>query len=71
MGKNPRRFPMPAFLFARFGFAGRDLSRMWRWLRDGELPVTAEETRSIQPAALTVEEWLSRQKSLTAASPPS
>src|SRR5215207_8657498 len=30
MGRNPRRFPMPVWLFKRFGFVGRDLTKMWR-----------------------------------------
>ena len=33
LGRNPQRFPLPIWLFQRFGFVGRDLTTMWRWLR--------------------------------------
>lgn len=60
--KNPPRFPLPAWIFARFGFIGKDLSTMWRWLRTATFDVDLEMTRSIHPEALSVESWLRRQK---------
>ncbi len=62
LGKNPPRFPMPIWLFKRFGFVGQDLTTMWRWLRTGDIALDAEPTREIHPDALTVREWLSKQK---------
>ena len=62
MGGNPRRFPMPVWLFERFGFAGRDLTTMWRWLRTGHVDLDTSPTRAIHPEALTVGGWLSKQK---------
>jgi hypothetical protein len=61
-GKNPPRIPMPAGVFARFGFVGRDLTTMWRWLRTATLEVDYETTRSIHPAARGVEAWLRQHK---------
>ena len=62
MGGNPRRFPMPVWLFERFGFAGRDLTTMWRWLRTATIDLDAAPTRAVHPNALTVGGWLSKQK---------
>jgi uncharacterized protein YbjT (DUF2867 family) len=62
MGKNPSRFPMPVWLFERFGFAGKDLPVMWRWLATGVVEAEPEATRAIHPGALSVEAWLQRQK---------
>jgi uncharacterized protein YbjT (DUF2867 family) len=62
MGKNPPRVPLPSWLFKRFGFVGRDLSRMWRWLRTAPIDVTPEATRAIHPGALSVKDWLRQQK---------
>jgi uncharacterized protein YbjT (DUF2867 family) len=62
MGKNPPRVPLPNWLFARFGFVGRDLSSMWRWLRTAHIDVTPEATRAIHPGAVRVTEWLRQQK---------
>jgi uncharacterized protein YbjT (DUF2867 family) len=58
MGRKPPRFPLPPAVFARFGFVGEDLSRMWRWLRTGEVDLGTETTRAIHPEAQTVREWL-------------
>jgi uncharacterized protein YbjT (DUF2867 family) len=58
MGKNPSRFPMPLWLFRRFGFAGRDLTAMWCWLRTGTIELDTAPTRAIHPDALTVRAWL-------------
>lgn len=62
MGKNPPHLPIPAWMFARFGFVGKDLTAMWRWLRMDETSIDPETTRSILPGALSVEAWLRRQK---------
>jgi uncharacterized protein YbjT (DUF2867 family) len=62
MGTNPRRFPMPVWLFERFGFAGTDLTTMWRWLRTETIDLNTAPTREIHPDALTVGGWLSKQK---------
>ncbi|HJQ29681.1 MAG TPA: NmrA/HSCARG family protein [Rubrobacter sp.] len=62
IGRNPRRLPMPVWLFGRFGFVGKDLSTMWRWLRTGDVDLDTEPTRAIHPDALTVRGWLGKQK---------
>jgi uncharacterized protein YbjT (DUF2867 family) len=62
MGRNPRRLPMPVWLFERFGFVGKDLAAMWRWLRTGDVDLDTSPTRAIHPEALTVGGWLSKQK---------
>ena len=69
MGRNPRRFPIPVWLFKRFGFVGRDLTTMWRWLRTATIDLDTEPTRSIHPDALTVQGWLSKQKAAESAPP--
>jgi uncharacterized protein YbjT (DUF2867 family) len=62
-GGRPRRFPMPAWLFERVaGHAGKDLPVMWRWLRTGSVPEDTSPTREIHPGALTVRQWLERQR---------
>jgi hypothetical protein len=55
IGRAPRRFPMPVWLFKRF--AGTDLITMWRWLRTGKVDLDPSETHEILPAALTVRKW--------------
>jgi uncharacterized protein YbjT (DUF2867 family) len=60
-GKNPARFPLPVWLFQRFGFIGRDLTTMWRWLRTATIALDTAPTRAIHPGALTVRDWLARQ----------
>ena len=64
MGRSPPQFPMPIWLFQRFGFVGRDLTTMWRWLRTGDIDLDTAPTRAIHPASLTVRAWLSRQKAV-------
>jgi uncharacterized protein YbjT (DUF2867 family) len=59
-GKRPRRFPMPTWAFERF--VGTDLTTMWRWLHSHDVDASEAETRKILPAALTVQEWLSRSR---------
>jgi uncharacterized protein YbjT (DUF2867 family) len=67
-GRNPRRLPMPVWLFKRFGFVGKDLTMMWRWLRTGHVELDTSPTRAIQPDALTVGGWLSKRKVAESAS---
>ncbi len=62
LGTPPSRFPLPLWLFTRFGFAGRDLPAMWRWLRSGDVDLDTAPTRAIHPEALTVRGWLSTQQ---------
>jgi uncharacterized protein YbjT (DUF2867 family) len=69
MGRDPRRFPMPVWLFERFGFVGRDLTTMWRWLRTATIDLDTGPTREIHPDALTVRSWLSKQKEALTSSP--
>jgi hypothetical protein len=66
LGKPPPRFPLPLWLFTRFGFAGRDLPAMWRWLRSGDVDLDTAPTRAIHPDALTVRGWLSQQQAARA-----
>ena len=61
-GRNPSRLPLPTWMFSRFGFVGKDLTTMWRWLRTTTFDVDPETTRSIHPGALSVEAWLRSQK---------
>jgi uncharacterized protein YbjT (DUF2867 family) len=68
MGTRPPQFPMPIWLFQRFGFVGRDLTTMWRWLRTGDIDLDTAPTHAILPEALTVRAWLSRQKATRSAS---
>jgi hypothetical protein len=68
MSMAPSQFPMPIWLFQRFGFVGRDLTTMWRWLRTGDIDLDTAPTRAIHPEALTVHAWLSRQKATQSAS---
>jgi hypothetical protein len=68
MGRNPPRFPLPVWLFERFGFVGRDLTTMWRWLRTEAIDLDTAPTRAILPDALTVQGWLSRQQAAAPAS---
>jgi hypothetical protein len=69
LGTSPPQFPMPNWLFQRFGFVGRDLTTMWRWLRTGEIDLDTTATRAIHPEALTVQAWLRRQKAAREAAP--
>jgi uncharacterized protein YbjT (DUF2867 family) len=55
-GRNPRRFPMPLWLFKKF--TGPDLTRMWRWLATHDVAVDPTETREHHPHAATVEQFL-------------
>jgi uncharacterized protein YbjT (DUF2867 family) len=62
MGRSPQRFPLPVWLFKRFGFVGKDLTTMWNWLRAAQIDLDTTQARAIHPAALNVREWLSQQK---------
>jgi uncharacterized protein YbjT (DUF2867 family) len=62
MGTRPPQFPIPSWLFERFGFVGRDLTIMWRWLRTGAIDLDTAPTRTILPEARTVQSWLRQQK---------
>ena len=59
-GKPPRRLPMPRWLFERF--VGTDETTMWQWLRANEIDLDTAPTLAIHPEALTVREWLRREK---------
>jgi uncharacterized protein YbjT (DUF2867 family) len=56
VGRDPRTFPMPQFMFDRF--TKGDPSALWRWLRTGEVSADVEGTRAILPSARSVREWL-------------
>jgi uncharacterized protein YbjT (DUF2867 family) len=56
LGREPRTFPMPIWLFDRF--TRKDPTTMWRWLRTGKLEFDTEVTRALAPSAKTVREWL-------------
>jgi hypothetical protein len=58
MGRPPRTFPMPEWLFDRF--TRGDTTVMWRWLRTGQVPLDTTPTKALLPSALTVREWLIR-----------
>jgi uncharacterized protein YbjT (DUF2867 family) len=60
-GKDTPRFPMPVWMFERFGFVGKDLTTMWRWLRDATFDMDTAPARTIHPAALGVQAWLEKQ----------
>lgn len=64
-GRRPRSFPMPVRMFERV--ASRDLTRMWRWWHGAQPHVDTGTLREIWPDALTVREWLERQKARSGA----
>jgi uncharacterized protein YbjT (DUF2867 family) len=59
-GRQPRRFPMPVWMFRRF--VGNDLITMWRWLGSAQVDFDPAPTRELIPTALTVRQWLVRQR---------
>lgn len=63
MGKPPSTFPLPVWLFDRF--TRRDVTAIWRWVRTGTFEVDTAPTRAIHPGALTVREWMVRQRDET------
>jgi uncharacterized protein YbjT (DUF2867 family) len=58
MGRDPRSFPMPLWLFNRF--TRSDPAALWRWLRTGQVDVDTDATRAILPSAVAVRTWLER-----------
>jgi uncharacterized protein YbjT (DUF2867 family) len=62
MGRPPRRYPMPVWLFERF--VGTDETTMWRWLRSNEIDLDTRPTLELHPKALSVRTWLTRQRAL-------
>ena len=60
MGRPPRRFPMPVWLFERF--TGTDETTMWRWLRENDMRFDTQATRDIHPDARTLRDWLAQRK---------
>jgi len=58
-GKYPSRFPMPLFLFEKF--LGKDIPRMWSWLRTHAVNLDTSQTSQIHPEAMTVRTWLRSQ----------
>ena len=65
MGRQPRSFPMPMWMFDRF--TKHDLTTMWRWCRTGPVPLDTSPTHAILPSALTVRQWLERMRQRTTA----
>jgi uncharacterized protein YbjT (DUF2867 family) len=63
VGKDPRTFPMPIWLFDRF--TRSDPTTMWRWLRTGDPDLDTAPTRAIHPSALTVKEWMLRMRQVS------
>lgn len=61
MGREPSRFPMPLWVFERFGYIGKDLPTMWRWLREANHVFDTLSTQAVHPNALRVQEWLEKQ----------
>jgi uncharacterized protein YbjT (DUF2867 family) len=55
-GKYPPRFPMPMFLFEKF--VGKDIPRMWSWLRTHPVNLDTSQTRQIHPEVMSVRTWL-------------
>jgi uncharacterized protein YbjT (DUF2867 family) len=62
LGKPPPRVPLLAWLFRRFGFAGRDLTAMWRWLGANTIALDTTPTRALLPEAHTVQSWLETRR---------
>jgi uncharacterized protein YbjT (DUF2867 family) len=60
MGKPPSTFPLPVWLFDRF--TRGDVTAIWRWVKTGVFAVDTAPTRAIHPNALTVREWMIRQR---------
>src|ERR671933_2601278 len=60
MGRPPRRFSMPVWLFERI--IGTDETTMWRWLRENDMRFDTEATRDIHAGARTLRDWLVHRK---------
>jgi uncharacterized protein YbjT (DUF2867 family) len=65
MGRRPRSFPVPMWMFDRF--TKRDLTTMWRWCRTGPIPLDTSPTHAMLPSALTVRQWLEKTRQRTTA----
>jgi uncharacterized protein YbjT (DUF2867 family) len=63
MGRPPPTFPLPVWLFDRF--TRGDVTAIWRWVKTGNFEADTVPTRTIHPAALTVSEWMVRQRHAT------
>lgn len=59
-GRSPRTFPLPERLFDRF--TRHDVTKMWRWLRAGDVPLDTEPTHRLLPSAMSVREWLGQMQ---------
>ena len=59
-GRQPRRLPIPVWLFNRL--VGDELARMWAFIRDRSEAMKLDPgvLRAIHPGALTVEQWIRR-----------
>jgi uncharacterized protein YbjT (DUF2867 family) len=57
VGRWPRRFPMPVWLFEKF--VGPDLTTMWKWLRTHPTDADTAGTLDVVPEARTVRQWIS------------
>jgi uncharacterized protein YbjT (DUF2867 family) len=57
-GRQPRRVPMPIWMFRRL--TGSDLITMWQWLRTAKIDLDTTRTVELLPNALTVRAWLAR-----------
>jgi uncharacterized protein YbjT (DUF2867 family) len=68
-GKEPPRFPMPAWMFERLGFVGKDLGTMWRQLREISFEMDPSATLAILPNASSVQAWLAKQHSANSKAP--
>lgn len=55
-GKYPSHFPMPMFLFEMF--VGKDIPKMWRWIRTNPVSLDTSQTLAIHPEAMSVRAWL-------------
>jgi uncharacterized protein YbjT (DUF2867 family) len=58
MGRPPRRFPMPVWLFERF--VGTDETTMYRWLASHVIDLDTQPALELHPDALGVHAWLNR-----------
>jgi uncharacterized protein YbjT (DUF2867 family) len=55
-GHAPHTSSMPRWVFDLF--TRKDLTTMWAWLSEHEVPLETDSTRNIVPSAVTVGEWL-------------
>jgi uncharacterized protein YbjT (DUF2867 family) len=64
VGHRPRRFPMPVWMFNRV--ASSELTTMWRWWAAARPKAETDTLRAIHPNAMTVHDWLQRQRATSA-----